>query len=206
MKKDISCLVLGIGNILWADEGFGVRAVEKFHEKWVLTEPNALICDGGTLGMYLFDLICRTRNLLIFDCCDFGEDTPEVKVLRDDEITVWASTKISPHQTGMNDLLASALLKDAYPEHISVIGIQPIVLDDYGGSLSPTVKEKIKPAVQMAYEELKNWNIAVRARLENEKINPLINVEGINLENYEKFRPQIGGQRAPQTRLNPKEY
>ena len=24
-------LVLGLGNILWADEGFGVRAVEAFH-------------------------------------------------------------------------------------------------------------------------------------------------------------------------------
>lgn len=27
-------LVLGIGNILWADEGFGVRAVEAFHETY----------------------------------------------------------------------------------------------------------------------------------------------------------------------------
>ena len=34
-------LILGIGNLLWADEGFGVRAVEELHrryefpEKWV---------------------------------------------------------------------------------------------------------------------------------------------------------------------------
>jgi len=28
-------LVLGIGNVLWADEGFGVRAVEALHEAWV---------------------------------------------------------------------------------------------------------------------------------------------------------------------------
>ena len=27
-------LVLGIGNILWADEGFGVRAVEEFHRRF----------------------------------------------------------------------------------------------------------------------------------------------------------------------------
>ena len=27
-------LVLGIGNILWADEGFGVRAVEAFHRRF----------------------------------------------------------------------------------------------------------------------------------------------------------------------------
>jgi len=27
-------LVLGIGNVLWADEGFGVRAVEALHRNW----------------------------------------------------------------------------------------------------------------------------------------------------------------------------
>ena len=26
-------LVLGIGNVLWADEGFGVRAVEALHQR-----------------------------------------------------------------------------------------------------------------------------------------------------------------------------
>ena len=27
-------VVLGIGNLLWADEGFGVRAVEALHAGW----------------------------------------------------------------------------------------------------------------------------------------------------------------------------
>ena len=29
-------LVLGIGNVLWADEGFGVRCVEAFAAAWEL--------------------------------------------------------------------------------------------------------------------------------------------------------------------------
>ena len=51
--KDIPCLILGIGNILWADEGFGVRVVEAFNDKYAFTDPNNVIADGGTLGMYL---------------------------------------------------------------------------------------------------------------------------------------------------------
>ena len=35
--KDIPCLILGIGNILWADEGFGVRVVEAFNDKYALS-------------------------------------------------------------------------------------------------------------------------------------------------------------------------
>jgi hydrogenase maturation protease len=42
-------LVLGIGNILWADEGFGVRAVEQFHARYRLPE-NVSLLDGGTQG------------------------------------------------------------------------------------------------------------------------------------------------------------
>ncbi len=109
--KDIPCLILGIGNILWADEGFGVRVVEAFNDKYAFTDPNNVIADGGTLGMYLYDRICRAEKLLIFDCCDFKGKPGELRVLRNDDVKLWTATKISPHQTGMNDLLVAAAVR-----------------------------------------------------------------------------------------------
>ena len=48
---DSSCqtevLVLGIGNLLWADEGFGVRAIEAFHRQYD-DHPAVRLMDGGT--------------------------------------------------------------------------------------------------------------------------------------------------------------
>lgn len=44
-------LVLGIGNILWADEGFGPRCVEHFHRLYE-DRPEVRVEDGGTLGFY----------------------------------------------------------------------------------------------------------------------------------------------------------
>ena len=41
-------LVIGIGNILWADEGFGVRAVEAYHKKFS-DDQRVRVIDGGTL-------------------------------------------------------------------------------------------------------------------------------------------------------------
>ena len=118
--KDIPCLILGIGNILWADEGFGVRVVEAFNDKYAFTDPNNVIADGGTLGMYLYDRICRAEKLLIFDCCDFKGKPGELRVLRNDDVKLWTSTKISPHQTGMNDLLVAAAVRGAVPKEIAV--------------------------------------------------------------------------------------
>ena len=172
--KDIPCLVLGIGNILWADEGFGVRAVEQFNSKYALTDVNNLVADGGTLGMYLFDRICRTENLLVFDCCDFHGAPGELTVLRNDDIRIWTSTKISPHQDGMNDLLAAAMLRGCEPKEIAVVGFQPVLLDDYGGSLSQKAKDVIPQAVE---------------RSENETVPALMDAECLNIKNYEEGRP-----------------
>ena len=64
--EPIDVLVLGVGNILWADEGFGVRAVESFNARYKLPEKTK-VADGGTLGMYLLELIGSTKDLLLFD-------------------------------------------------------------------------------------------------------------------------------------------
>lgn len=52
----MSALVLGIGNILWADEGFGVRAVEEFHARFE-TGDDVTVLDGGTQGLYLVQFV-----------------------------------------------------------------------------------------------------------------------------------------------------
>ena len=128
-------LVMGIGNILWADEGFGVRAVERYHEKFA-DDCRVRVIDGGTLGAYLINEVINARRLLIFDCCDLKAAPGTMRLLRGDEIKIWSATKISPHQTGMNDVLATAMLQGYEPEKLTVIGVQPKELEDHGGSLT----------------------------------------------------------------------
>ena len=187
--KDIPCLILGIGNILWADEGFGVRVVEAFNDKYAFTDPNNVIADGGTLGMYLYDRICRAEKLLIFDCCDFKGKPGELRVLRNDDVKLWTSTKISPHQTGMNDLLVAAAVRGAVPKEIAVVGFQPILLDDYGGSLSPEAKANIDESVRDGYEIVRGWNVGLRARSEDEIAPALMDAPCLDIEQYESGRP-----------------
>lgn len=117
-------LVLGIGNILWADEGFGPRCVEHFHRLYE-DRPEVRVEDGGTLGFYLMNLITSARRILVFDCCDFHEEPGTMMVLRDDDVEPWLTTKISPHQTGFSELLATAALMAAPPRAWSSWGFSP---------------------------------------------------------------------------------
>jgi len=64
-------LVLGIGNIFWADEGFGVRCVEEMHRRYEMPD-NVELMDGGTQGLYLVQHVQEAERLLVFDAVDYG--------------------------------------------------------------------------------------------------------------------------------------
>ena len=58
-------LLLGIGNVLWADEGFGVRVIETLQKNYTCPE-NVHILDGGTQGLYLVEHVEAADILIIF--------------------------------------------------------------------------------------------------------------------------------------------
>ena len=70
-SRGTTVLILGIGNLLWADEGFGVRAVEELHRAYEF-DDDVRVMDGGTQGIYLVQHIRETDILIVFDAIDYG--------------------------------------------------------------------------------------------------------------------------------------
>ncbi|MDR1529916.1 MAG: HyaD/HybD family hydrogenase maturation endopeptidase [Burkholderiales bacterium] len=186
MKKN-RALILGVGNVLWADEGFGVRAVEALHRAYAFDE-NVTLMDGGTQGLNLYPYIMKSPHVLVFDAIAFGLPPATLKLLRNNEIPVYCATKVSPHQTTLNEVLAHAQLLGTMPDEITVIGVQPEVLDDFGGSLCESVRARIPEAIRLAVEELARWGFPATPRSENEAVLPL-NCEALDLTPYENDRP-----------------
>lgn len=184
---DNEVLVLGIGNILWADEGFGPRAAEAFHQAYA-EQKDVRVMDGGTLGLYLSEYITSSRRILVFDCCELHAPAGTMKLLRKDDIRLWSSNVISAHQTGFNDLLNNAALLGQSPEDIAIIGVQPKDLEDYGGSLTAEVKSQIAPAVETAAEVLAQWGFAPQKRNPGDKADLLASAI-VEMDPYEKGRP-----------------
>jgi hydrogenase maturation protease len=187
VDRGIEVLVLGIGNVLWADEGFGVRAVEALHAAYRFPE-GVVLRDGGTLGLNLYDEVATARRVLVFDAIDFKLPPGTLRVLRDAEVPAWGRTKLSPHQLGFNDVLALAQLNGHTPEAIVAIGVQPVVLDDFGGSLREPVRKRIAEAVALAASELAQWGFAGTRRTRDEAVAPL-NAQALTLDAYEQGRP-----------------
>jgi hydrogenase maturation protease len=187
METRCEVLVLGIGNVLWSDEGFGVRAVEALHEGYAFP-PAVVLRDGGTLGLNLYEDISTSAHVLVFDAIDFALPPGTLRVLRDDEVPAWGRTKISPHQTGFNDVLALAQLNGCPPARITAIGVQPQELSDFGGSLTPVVRARLPEAVACAVRELAAWGFAGTPRAAGSAVDPL-NSTALALAEYESGRP-----------------
>jgi hydrogenase maturation protease len=154
MAGDDAILVLGIGNLLWADEGFGVRAVEALDARWAFPE-RVTVLDGGTQGLYLLPFLEAADALIVFDAIDYGLAPGTLKVVRDDAVPSFlGAKKMSLHQTGFQEVIATAELLGRRPRRLMLIGVQPAQLEDYGGGLTPAVAAQVGPAIELALAEL----------------------------------------------------
>jgi hydrogenase maturation protease len=177
-------LVLGIGNVLWADEGFGVRCVEHLTDMWSLPDQ-VRVMDGGTQGLYLLPYVQAAQRLVVFDAIDYGLPTGTVKVVEDDEVPRFmGAKKMSLHQTGFQEVIAAAALTGQLPAKLLLYGVQPEELEDYGGSLRPAILARVAPVVELAVARLIDWGFDVVRRSSG-----LSSSSPLALGRYEAERP-----------------
>ncbi len=155
-------VVLGVGNTLLEDEGIGVRAVELLQERYVLP-PEVHVIDGGTAGMELLESLEDVDKLIIVDCVRVNQ--PPATIIRrvDDEVPNFFRLKISPHQIGISDVLAALTLRERFPRHLALIGIQPKSLE-CGIELTPEVAATLPTVLSMVVEELTGFGLAVQEK------------------------------------------
>jgi len=181
--------VLGIGNVLWADEGFGVRCIETLQQRYEFA-PHVQLIDGGTQGLYLVQHVQQADRLLIFDAIDYGLAPGELKLVANDDVPRFmGAKKMSLHQTGFQEVLMLALLTERYPKEVLLVGCQPEEIDDYGGSLRPVVKQALEDALALGVDTLRRWGARPEPRQR-----PLSEVETVTfselaLGRYESQRP-----------------
>ena len=145
-------LVLGMGNLLLEDEGLGVRALEILQQRYEIP-PEVELLDGGTTGMGLLDDISGRKHLIVLDAVQTGDPPGTLVRLAGDDVPVYFSMRISPHQLGLSDVLATLELSGAKPAEVVVLGLVPQSLE-MSLELSEFIRGKLDGLVQAALEEL----------------------------------------------------
>lgn len=189
MDRSTGTLILGIGNILWADEGFGVRAADYLHTNWDY-DDTVTIMDGGTQGIYLLQHVEGAELLVIFDAIDYGLEPGTLKLIEGDDVPNYmGAKKVSLHQTGFQEVLAMAEMLGRSPRELLLVGVQPKRIEDFGGSLHEITRRQIEPAANAAVEWLAARGITLTPRRTPRPESDSIAGHEIDMQRYEEQRP-----------------
>lgn len=149
-------LILGIGNTLLSDEGAGIHALNRLQSEYP-DIPNLTFLDGGTLSFSLAAWIEDCTNLIVFDAAELQQTTGSVKTFVGPEMDNFLGTsRHSPHEVGLLDLIDIARITDHLPENRALIGIQPEMMD-WGMKPTTKVEHALDTAVNEAVALIKEW-------------------------------------------------
>ncbi|MDR1857542.1 MAG: HyaD/HybD family hydrogenase maturation endopeptidase [Desulfovibrio sp.] len=143
MEDPRRTLILGVGNILLRDEGFGVRAVERLAREHLWPEGVRLL-DGGTKGLLLMPDIMDCDLLVVLDVV-LGPEAPGTFYrLEGEDLRRSLGFRDSMHQTDLQDTLIACDLAGHRPETI-VLGMHPFDWTTLAAELTPEA-EALLPA------------------------------------------------------------
>ena len=145
-------MVLGIGCILYSDEGFGVRVVEKMEALYEFSD-NVLLVDGGVLGINLLGVISKPDHLIVVDAIRNRGKPGDLYRLAGDQIPQRVRAKNSLHQVDFLEALTLCQALDKVPETV-IIGVEPEDIDTQSLDLTPAIQAKVDPIIEMVLAEL----------------------------------------------------
>ncbi len=151
-------VVLGLGNLLLADEGFGIHAIQALGQRQPSFSPPVELVDGGVLGLDLLPLVEETGRLLVLDAMDAAQPPGTLFELDREAIPLFSGIKLSQHQTSFQEVLGLAAVRGRLPGRLHVIAVQPLDLS-LRSSLSPAVASVLPRALERVIQILADWDI-----------------------------------------------
>ncbi len=145
-------LILGVGNLLLRDEGFGVHAIRSLEDSSF--PENIKILDAGTISHQLIPLFHSIDYLIVIDVIEAGDKPGSIFKFSPDDVKFRSERMLSLHQMGLIDILQMAELTGAKPKTI-IIGIQPKDISSWSLDLSDEIKDAIPKVKDLIFEELR---------------------------------------------------
>jgi hydrogenase maturation protease len=179
-------LVLGIGNILFGDEGIGVHLVHYLQEKYEFEGPHQVdFVDGGTLAQRLIPIIVEYDKVFIFDTVDVDEaEIGDVYFFDFLDVPECVSWQGSAHEVEMLQTLEMIHMMGDLPE-TKIIGVVPYVIgEDTTFTITEPVLKAAKLMERILIKELEK--LGVKARIKN----PDVKLQEIARTSYKRGVPE----------------
>ncbi len=140
--------IIGVGNLLFGDEGFGVWFVQKYEKEFKEKYGNKIdLIDAGTTTLPVVNEIGKVNHLFIIDAINPNKkEYLPGQIIEFEKDAVFKGTKskikVTAHSGGVQEILATMELMNNLPEHIELIAVVPQSIDT-GMTLTPVINEKL---------------------------------------------------------------
>jgi hydrogenase maturation protease len=155
--------ILGIGNILLTDEGFGVRVIEKLFDEYEFPDHVAVV-EGGVLGIHLLGTLSKADHLIVVDAVKNKQPPGTLYRLEKDELPERILMKNSLHQTDFLETLTLCEMIDKAPQTIVVLGAEPEDIVTHSAELTPAVAAQVDETVTRVLAELDRLGVSYEKR------------------------------------------
>jgi coenzyme F420 hydrogenase subunit delta len=152
-------LILGVGNILFGDDGFGPAVSESLLHGYAIPDDIYVMDVGTGVRKLLFTLLLgdtHPNEIVIADAVDWGIRIGEVKVISANELPVTKIDDFSLHQVPTSNMLRE--LQEQCQVKVSVVVCDVGVLPQ---KIEPGLSPETARAVRTA-----SWKIATQFSLE----------------------------------------
>ncbi len=150
--------ILGVGNILLSDEGFGVHFVNLLQQQYQFPD-NVLLHDGGTAGIMLSSFVEQCDILLVVDVIDCDDAPGTIHHHNKEDLQAGViQTRMSPHQIGLLEIIDIGGLSGRTPEFIELLSVTPESLET-GLELTPTLSARMTDMLELLKTRLNHYQI-----------------------------------------------
>ncbi len=168
MAKNI---IIGVGNILFYDDGVGVMLVEYLRSNFSFF-PELELLDGGTLGFNLIEYFVEYDNVLIIDTISIDAKPGEIYKIPSQELLGKSSYKNTAHEVEVVSMLEACELYEK-KVNVLVFGIVPQDINRVEIGLSETLKNRFDVLLGSVLKEIGTLEVDAQ-RVNDVELNEII--------------------------------
>ena len=151
-------IVIGVGNMLFKDEGIGIYAAEYIKQNYKFDDEELEIIDGGTLGFKLMTYFQEYDNVIILDTVSIEDAVGEIYRLPSEVLLGLGNYRKTAHEVEIVEMLEIVSVLDSHAD-VTIIGIIPEDIISVGIGLTKTMENRFEEFILNGIKEIESLGI-----------------------------------------------
>ena len=151
-------IVIGVGNMLFKDEGIGIYAAEYIKQNYKFDDEELEIIDGGTLGFKLMTYFQEYDNVIILDTVSIEDKVGEIYRLPSDVLLGLGNYRKTAHEVEIVEMLEIVSVLDSHA-NVTIIGIIPEDIISVEIGLTQSMENRFEEFILNSIKEIESLGI-----------------------------------------------